>query len=71
MSYYKNQITNKNKIYIPISKSSMQMKTRNIEQIYVIMEPIAIDVFKVNHRNTWSSYEICSKLTIKTSDPRQ
>ena len=49
----------------------MQMKTRNIEQIYVIMEPIAIDVFKVNHRNTWSSYEICSKLTIKTSDPRQ
>ena len=33
--------------------------------------PVNIYLFKVNNRNIRERYEICSKLTIKTPEPRQ
>ena len=51
-------------------------QTKNIQDSRKILVrsklyPENIDLLKVNNRNTKERCEICSKLTIKTSDQRQ
>ena len=41
------------------------------EQFTYLMNPVTIFMFKVNNRNTRERCDLCSKLTIKTSELRQ
>ena len=45
--------------------------TINIRVLSKRLNPFGIYLLKVNNRNTSTRYEICSKLTIKTSERRQ
>ena len=42
----------------------------NVLVFFIVIYPADIYLFKVNNRNTRTSCEICSKLTIKTSERR-
>ena len=41
------------------------------EQFTYLMNPVPIFMFKVNNRNTRERCDLCSKVTIKTSELRQ
>ena len=45
---------------------------KNVQHVQnnIFKYPVSNYMFKVNNRNTRSSCEICSKLTIKTPGPR-
>ena len=58
-----------NKSFPSSSFSCLLMKVRESE-VYAKHIPAGIYLLKVNNRNTRTKCEICSKLTIKTSERR-
>ena len=44
------------------------LNRNNLQKVITTFYPVGIYMFKVNNRNTRTRCEICSKLTIKTSE---
>ena len=67
----RNPTTSKTKFFVTLVHKELHCRCHNELCITIKSLPVGINLFKISNRHTRKRGEMCSKLTIKTSDWRQ